>query len=214
MKVAPLLEVVTGILCGVLLFSAGCSRSPTTRFYTLHTLTDAGKERQGPTVESGIAVGVGPILLPEYLDRPQIVTRVSPHEVKFAEFHRWAEPLRSDFSSKLARNLSILLGTDRVALYPWTSTTPVDIQVKVDVIRFDGQLGREVVLETTWSLFGKDPAKPLLSRTSTLLEAADAAGYEGLVEAQSRTVAGLGREIAEAILGLPRQDSILSPTGN
>ncbi len=214
MKVAPLLRVVTGMLCAALLFAAGCCRSPVARFYMLNALTDAATERPDRAVENGIAVGLGPILLPEYLDRPQIVTRVSPNEVKFAELHRWAEPLKDDFSSHLARTLSILLGTDRVALYPWTNSTPVELQVKISVLRFDGQLGQDVVLKTTWAVFGEDPANPLVSREFTVREAVDAKGYEGLVEAHSRAVAGLGREIAEAVRRLSRQGSIPRPGAN
>jgi uncharacterized lipoprotein YmbA len=163
---------------------------------------------------SGVAIGLGPIELPKYLNRPQIVTRVSPNEVEFAEFHRWAASLNNDFSSTLAQNLSNLLATDRVAVYPWTSRTPVDVQVKIKVIRFDGQLGKSVVLETAWALFGKDTAKPLLSRGSTINEAVGAKGYKGLVEAQSRAIAGLSREIAQAVRSLPRDEPAPSSEGD
>lgn len=215
MRVAPLLGLVARILCTALVFAAGCSRSPTARFYTLHALTDVEREGRDAAVEGGIAIGVGPIEFPRFLDRPQIVTRVSPNEVSFAEFHRWAAAsLKDDFSSKLARNLSILLATSRVAPYPWTSTTPVDVQVKIDVIRFDGHLGRDVVLQTRWALFGEDPTHPLLSKASSLREAVDGQGYGALVEAQSRALAGLSREIAEAIRRLLLQGSSPSSRGN
>jgi uncharacterized lipoprotein YmbA len=170
----------------------------------LHALTDAGKEKPGTTVDGGVALGLGPITFPRYLDRPQIVTRVSPNEVEFAEFHRWAESLKDDFSSNLARNLENLLATDRVAVYPWTSKTAIDVQVKIDVIRFDGQLGKNVVLQTQWAVFGKDPARTLVSRGSTVNEPAGGKGYEALVSAQSRAIAGLSREIAQAIQALPQ----------
>jgi uncharacterized lipoprotein YmbA len=180
----------------------------------LHSLTDPGSEKPGTTGDGGVAIGVGPIELPQYLNRPQIVTRVNPNEVEFAEFHRWAASLRDDFSSALARNLSILLATNRVAAYPWTSKTPVDVQVKIDVIRFDGRLGKSVVLETQWAIFGKDRAKPLLSRGSVVSEEVDKSGYEGLVEAQSRSIAGLSREIARAIQDIPRDEPVPSSGGD
>jgi len=71
---------------------------------------------------------VGPVELPEYLDRPQIMTCESRNELQFAEFDRWAGSLEKAFSRVLAVNLSILLSTDRVAVYPW-KTTPIDHQV-------------------------------------------------------------------------------------
>jgi len=214
MKCVPVLRLVAGILCVSLFLVAGCSRSPTPRFYTLHSLTDPGTERPGKTTDSGVAIGIGPIELPEYLNRPQIVTRVNPNEVEFAEFHRWAASLRDDFSSTLARNLSNILATDRVAAYPWTSKTPVDVQVKIDVIRFDGRLGKSVVLETAWALFGENRTKPLLSTASVVSEKVEQNGYEGLVQAQSRAIAGLSREIAGAIQALPRDEPIPSSGGD
>ena len=214
MKHANILRLVAGILFTSLIFAAGCSRTPTPRFYTLQSLTDPETEEQGTTGDSGVAIGLGPIELPEYLNRPQIVTRVNPNEVEFAEFHRWAASLKDDFSSTLARNLSNLLATDRVALYPWTSKTPVHVQVKIDVIRFDGQLGNSVVLETAWALLGKDWTKPLLSRGSVVSEKVDKTGYKGLVEAQSRAIAGLSREIAEAIQDLPHEEPPPSSGGD
>jgi len=210
MKYTPVLRLVAGILCTSLILAAGCSRSPTAKFYTLHSLTDAEMERPGTGIDHGVAIGLGPIELPAYLDRPQIVTRVSPNEVEFAEFHRWAASLKDDLSSKLARNLSILLATDRVAVYPWTSKTPVDVQVKIEVIRFDGRIGENVVLQTQWAIFGKDPAKTLVSRGSVVTEKVDKNGYEGLVQAQSRAIAGLSREIARAIQALPHKEPISS----
>jgi uncharacterized lipoprotein YmbA len=180
----------------------------------LQSLVDPETEKQGTTGDSGVAIGLGPIELPEHLNRPQIVTRVNPNEVAFAEFHRWAASLKDDFSSTLARNLSNLLATDRVAVYPWTSKTPVHVQVKIDVIRFEGHLGKGVVLETTWALFRDGATKPVLSRGSVVSEKLDKSGYEGLVEAQSRAVAVLSREIARAIQALPRHEPVPSAGGD
>jgi uncharacterized lipoprotein YmbA len=90
----------------------------------------------------------------------------------------------------------------------------VDVQVKIDVIRFDGRLGKNVVLETAWALFGEDSTKALFSKGSVVSEKVDKQGYEGLVEAQSRAAAGLSREIAAAIRALPRNEPPPSSTGN
>jgi uncharacterized protein len=200
MRKALLLPYLAGILCTCMITaSAGCARSPIARFYTLSSLTDGGPEDRGPSAGGGVAVGLGPIDLPEYLDRPQIVTRVSPNEVEFAEFERWAEPLKDNLLRTIAGNLSLLLHTDRVALYPWRAATPVDCQVRIDVIRFDGQLGKSVVLETKWTVSGKAPARALRAGGSTLEEPVEGQSYEALVAAQSRALAGLSRLIAEAV---------------
>lgn len=187
------------LLFTCMIAASGCARSQSARFYTLNSLTDAGSEERGPSAEGGVAIGLGPIELPEYLDRQQIVTRVSANEVEFAEFHRWAAPLKDDLLRTIAGNLSILLDTDRVALYPWMAETPVDCQVRIDVIRFDGWLGKRVLLETKWAVLGKDPARALRAGESTLEEPVKGHDYEALVAAQSRALAALSREIAQVV---------------
>ena len=85
----------------------------------------------------GVALGIGPVALPDYLDRPEIVTRSSGNELSLADFDQWAGRLEDNFTRVLAENLSSILETDRVSLYPWKSSTPVDFQVTVEVSRFE-----------------------------------------------------------------------------
>jgi uncharacterized lipoprotein YmbA len=204
MKRYLLIKLTVYVLCPLLIVIGGCCRTQTARFYTLNALTEPPPERQAAPTEHGVAVGLGPIRLPEYLDRPQIVTRVSPNEVRFAAYHRWAGPLAGDLSSTLAENLSTLLGTDRIALYPWKSTTPIDCRVEIEVSRFDGKPGDSVLLESQWIVFSEDRKRVLHTKTSSLSEPVNGKGYEALVSAQSRALAALGREIAEAIRSLPQ----------
>jgi uncharacterized lipoprotein YmbA len=192
------------VLCTLLIIFGGCSRTQTAKFYTLNALTDTQTGGRTVASDQDVAVGLGPIRLPEYLDRPQIVTRVSPNEVRFAEYHRWAGPLAGDLSNILAENLSTLLGTDYVALYPWKSTTPIDFRVEIEVSRFDGKPGDSVLLQSQWTVFSKDRERVLGTKTSSLSEPVNGRSYEALVAAQSRALAALGREIAEAVRSLPR----------
>ncbi len=167
MKKDVLITLAASVLCTLLIIIGGCSRTQTAKFYTLNALTDPSTESQPAPSENGVAVGLGPIRLPEYLDRPQIVTRVSPNEVKFAEYHRWAGPLAGDLSNILAENLSILLGTDHIAFYPWKSTTPIDCRVEIEVSRFDGKPGDNVLLQSQWIVFSKDRKRVLVTKTSS-----------------------------------------------
>ena len=73
----------------------------------------------------------------DYLDRQGIVTRVSPNRFVVAENDRWAEPLEENFSRVLARNLSILLQTDRIVAYPWERSQQPTYQIQVEVPRFE-----------------------------------------------------------------------------
>jgi uncharacterized lipoprotein YmbA len=165
----------------------------------LHSLSNSETEQQPVAEKSDIAIGVGPVEFPDYLNRPQIVTRTSPNQLELAEFDRWAEPLRANFSRVLAENLSILLSTDRVVIFPWKKPIPINYQIEVDVSRFDGMFGRNVTLKTRWTLFGNSGKKVMLVRKSTLSEQTLTSDYKEMVAAQSRVLASLSREIAASI---------------
>jgi uncharacterized lipoprotein YmbA len=142
-------------------------------------------------------IAVGPVILPKYLDQPQIVTRTSDHTLNLDEFHRWMGPLEDDFSATLSKNLSVLLSEARFFVVPFRS--PVgDYRVGLEVVRFDGQMDGDVSLMATWGIFGKDEKELFLAGKSNFQETASG-GYEGLVAAHSRLVEALSREIADAI---------------
>jgi hypothetical protein len=147
---------------------------------------------------------VGPIKFSEYLDRTEIVTRSSSNKITFSDFDVWAGSLAEDFSRVLAENLSVLLSTESVIVYPGPRPSSVDYQIAVDVIRFDGPLGGDVSLTARWAILqGKD--KKLVSvRKSTIIEPSGARGYEAMVAADSRALEKLSREIAEAIRTLQK----------
>jgi hypothetical protein len=137
--------------------------------------------------------------MPDYLDRPQIVTRVSENEIKLDEFSRWAEPLKDSFTRALVQNLSTILNTAKVINTTETTGFPLMLQVGVEVAQFDGTLGGDVVLIAKWGLFEQEGKKLLVGKRSSFKEPTGAATYEALVAAESRAVAALSREIAEAI---------------
>jgi uncharacterized lipoprotein YmbA len=205
MKKQLAIKVTAHALFALLFLASACSRTQTAKFYTLNALSDAPPGGQVTAPDQGAAVGLGPIRLPEYLDRPQIVARVGPNEVRFADYHRWAGPMAGNVSSILAENLSNLLGSNRVAPFPWKSTTPIDCRVEIDIARFDGTPGDSVTLQSHWTVFSEDRKRVLASKTSSLSEPVNGKGYDALVAAQSRALASLAREIAEAIRGLPQE---------
>lgn len=191
------LAVVAVMLC--LVITAGCASTKPSRFFTLSALASSETRTEAGASTPGLAIGVGPVKLPEHLDRPQIVTRSSRNELRLAEFDRWAGPLKDDFSRVLAENLSILLSTNRISLYPWRRSMPIDYQVVVDVTRFDGEIGGDARLDARWTVFGGRDKEVLSMHTSRISEPSGAQDYAALVAAQSRALGRLSREVAEAI---------------
>jgi hypothetical protein len=191
----PLLRTLLSV---VMLVLSGCATTPPTRFYVLPALTGTDTAALSSGVKPGLTIGVGPVTLPPYLDRPQIVTRASRAKLALGEFDQWAAPLQDTFARVLAENLSLLLGTDRVLLHPWPRTTDVDYQVTVDVIRFDGGVDNDVVLAVRWSLMSVD-GKELAMRKARFQAPANPRDYEATVTAMSRSLEELSRDIAATL---------------
>jgi uncharacterized lipoprotein YmbA len=195
------LLVCVTLIMGALLCIGGCATQPS-RFYVLSSQPYVDTAPAPASPPQGLTIGVGPVNLPPYLDRPQIVTRAGPYELKLAEFDRWAEGLDANFTRVLAENLTLLLPTARVAPYPWSRTTAVDYQVMVEVTHFLSQIGGESVLIADWTLFKGEGQQVLQSGTSRLSAPVAGQGYASVVAAMSQTVADLSREIASATKGL------------
>jgi uncharacterized lipoprotein YmbA len=183
-----------GVVLLGLALSSGCARSAPERFYVL---TDVPRAPVPPSEPARGAVGVGPVSLPGYLDRIPIVTRRGA-QLDVAELDRWGEPLSEGVPRTFAAYLSSLLQTDRVVVFPWPAGTAIERQVVVDVTRFDGVLGGDVLLEARWRVLGQD-RKEIARRSSTVREATGESGYLALVSAMNRALGVLSREIADAV---------------
>lgn len=188
-------------LAGLALLLGACAQTEPSRFYTLTPMAEA---ETGNSSGGRLSIGVGPVDLPEHLNRPQIVTRSSANQFDLAEFDLWAEPLDETFARVLGENLSSLLGTDRVSVFPWSGATPIDYQVTVKVIRFDRDSAGVSWLITRWSVLRDDGAELLTTRKSTFQERVRPLDYPTTVAAMGNTLTAFSREIAAAIRKLVR----------
>jgi uncharacterized protein len=189
-----LIQIVVALLALVVCLSACAGKSASSKFYVLSPLPQS--KLSGA---DGASIGVFPVSMPDYLDRPQVVTRVSENEIKLDEFSRWAEPLKENFYTVLVDNLSTLLSNEKIIKTSHNLGTPLTLHVGVEVLQFDGTLGGDVVLSVKWGLFGEGGKSLLIAKRSSFKEPTGAATYEALVAAQSRAVAAFSREVAEAI---------------
>jgi uncharacterized lipoprotein YmbA len=145
-------------------------------------------------------VGVGPVTLPDYLDRPQIVTRASGNRVMLADFDSWIEPIDSMFTRVLVQNLSVLLASDNVISLPQRRATPLDYQVEIDVSRFDADATGRAVLDARWWVYGKDGEQLIEEGRSTIVEpAVDPSDYEAVVASMSKAMGAMSNDIAGVI---------------
>ncbi len=200
-------KVLSSGIAAIFLLSSllfcGCASKPP-NYYVLHSLQSNAPGVKMATAESDLSVGVGPITIPEYLDRPQMATRSTPDRLQFAEFDKWAESLTKSITRVLAENLAVLLSTDRVEIFPWVSSAQVQYQVTVDVMQFERMPDGKVTLAARWNLLG-DHGDMLQSGSSRFSIPVESEGYDAIASAESRAVEALSREIATALKALPRQ---------
>ena len=149
------ISVLAAILTGTLLaacFLSGCGTSKPARFYLLNPLAAPEVPQGTDPAGTDLTIVIGPIKMPDYLDRPQIVTRSSDNRLKIEEHHRWGGTLKEIFPRVLSENLSVLLDTDRVTLHPWRASDTIDYRISANLLRFDGTLGQSVTLKVRWAL--------------------------------------------------------------
>ncbi|MCK9376242.1 MAG: PqiC family protein [Syntrophobacterales bacterium] len=200
MRVAPFSRGLAVILAIAAIFLGGC-RSQSPRFYTLSSIPEDQviSKRQSPARNA--VIGIGPVKLADYLDQSMLITRTNDNQAAKAQFDRWVGSFKDNFINVLADNIGTLLSTDRIYLYPWRQSVPIDYQVTVDVVRCDGRLGDAAWLEARWSVVQGPEKKLLKIHRSNLREPVTGPDYPALVAAQSRALAELSREIAAAIQG-------------
>jgi len=199
MRVAPVSRGLLVVLAIAALFSGGCSRSQSPRFYALNPIQEDQVISKRKSPAQNAVIGIGPVKVADYLDQSLLITRTSDNQAVKAEYDRWLGSFKDDFSNVLADNIGSLLATDRIYLYPWRTSVLIDYQVVVDVVRCDGRLGDAARLEARWSIFGGPEKKLLKTNLSSIREPVSGADYAALVAAQSRALAKLSQEIAEAI---------------
>ena len=178
---------------------AGCfGTSPPPVYYTLRPMESPTSTPLAVAVEP-LAVGIGPIKFPDELNRPAIVTRSGQNRLQVNEFHRWGGSLEKNVTRVMEENLALLLKTDRVMARPWERYFQPNVRIALDIRQFDGRLGEYASLNVTWVIIGSEGDTPLLVRRTIIQEAVSGEGFDGLVDAQSRALAGLCRDIAKAI---------------
>lgn len=187
-----------GLLSALLMATllAGCSRSPPVTFYTLTEIPSTGGEGNWNST-AAYQILVGPVSLPETLDRPQLVTRVTDTRVNVLELQRWAAPLKLEVPRVLAANLNQLLPDAAVTVEPQPATGRPLWRIAVEIQRFDATPGSDVTLAALWSIQQGPGAEPTIG-TSTLREPVSGPGYDALVAAQAAAINALSREIAAA----------------
>lgn len=199
-----ILPAVAGLIIGLSGGVSGCINTPLPDYYVLTPERGALTATQfsGNSRVADLAIGVGPITIPETVNRQNIVTPKDSNKLEVAEFHRWSEPLRENISRVVITNMADRLGVNKLYAYPWLRKE-IDNIAQIDILQMTGELRNEVYLQVRWQvLTGTKPYQLLESRITEYRKTVKGAGYSALVAAYSEAYAALSDDIARAIAEL------------
>ena len=180
----------SGSLCLLLLLTA-CGTSPPSKFYRLTPAVAPTPGGQEP------ALGIGPVEIPEFLNRNALVYTRGGNQLQIDGTERWAEPLGYGIERVLGLNLSQLLGSDNLRFFPWDLRQAPDYGVRLRVLDLDASEG-EATLVVDWVIYNPSDATPITRRISQFkqtvgpgqsLPAALPAAYSALLYQLSETIA-------------------------
>jgi uncharacterized lipoprotein YmbA len=128
---------------------AACGQRPDPRLYVMSPVPDSTDTagRVGDPVKAVLRVR-----FPDYLDRPQIVSRSGANALEINDDDRWGEPLDESLPRVLAENLSHYLPGARVVVPAEASghDAPYEYMVSLDAYEPDGR--GNVVMRGRWHL--------------------------------------------------------------
>jgi len=211
------IDIKSCLKVGIVCFAFGLSgcisipNSPTPRFYAL---TPIGENKVGADLVSaripgaigdrlkGMIIGIGPVKIPEYLDRPQIVTQDKEKMLHLAQFDRWGESLDLGLARLIRENLTAILPGTKLTLYPWNPLITVKYQVLVEVIQLDSQLDRDMFFVVQWTVIDVQNSKTMMIKRSEFRLPIVSHNYVGLAQTLSTACSSLSDQIADALASL------------
>ena len=152
-----------------------------------------------------LSIGLGPITLPRYLQRSEVITRLNDNEFSASDNDRWGEPLEASVARVLTQDLNSDLPNSQIVPFPWSKKTALDYKISVEFSRLERTADGKTVVQALWSVrTGND--KQLVQKTTT---AVGSAGNDqsSASAALSQGIGQVSREIANTV---ETQQSVLS----
>jgi hypothetical protein len=191
----------------VALLLTACGTSPPAKFYTLTPLpTQIQTEKVGMD-EKIKFIAIGPVEIPEYLDRVEIVTRAEANRLVISEFDLWGGSIKTDISRVLVENIGSFLAGDGIAVFDWKTNMTESYRVSVIFSRFDAIAGGNLILKAQWAVLDKEGKTFLSIKEINVTKPVKGSSYNSIVAAMSDSLEDLSKAIAESITSI--RDSII-----
>lgn len=179
---------------------SGCGTTQPARFYMLNASANAPHSSSAT-----IDIGLGPIEFPAYLDRSKIIVRTGANSFEIDEYHRWAEPLETNFSRVLSQELGNALPNAAVTPFHWRNGNPIKLQALIEVLSFDSDTSNQARLKVRWELLDASKNRLAPPQQREYIKAARNSGHEARVAAMSECVTALGQELGQEIARITGQ---------
>jgi uncharacterized lipoprotein YmbA len=175
----------------------GCFGKTEVRYYTLAAGAPAGPARQEAV---RYTVHVAPASVPEALDRPELVLRVSSTEVAVDDHHRWAEPLRTGVARAVADSLARALDGALVSTSEQRTTRPAsDVELTIDVQRLEVSLAAGASIDVAWTARWADNGPTRAGRSVARVPRAPGPGHDAAVAACAAALEVVSGDIARSL---------------
>ena len=180
----------------ILLGLGACASTPVEdQYYSLVLAADELPANTEDTNSSGHLI-VGPIQLPEFLERRELAMQISDNEIRTANHHFWAEPLEEAIAKVLVRDITHLgndLAVDRDA-GRWTEEG--DCRVRIEFDRFHATNRSRVVNSGRYWILAPGES---VRREFDLSETIATDGYSSAVTALRLSLRELAGQIADSV---------------
>ncbi|MEM6580225.1 MAG: PqiC family protein [Pseudomonadota bacterium] len=178
----------------VVLHLNACGSSPPSHYYRLTAAGGTVGSQQQPEI------GVGPVEIPQFLQRDAIVYSTGGNQLEIAGTELWAEPLADGAERVLGLNLASLLNTQSVTFFPWNTRNPPDIGIKVRILDLDAD-PTAAVLSAEWLVYHPEDGTVIDRQISTLTHSLSGTtlSASALPDAYSALLFALAEKIANAI---------------
>jgi uncharacterized lipoprotein YmbA len=170
---------------------AACASNPDRSVYVMPAPTSV--KTGVPAAPGTLTLKLRPVILPDYLDTTDLVTRTGQYGIAVSQTGRWGERLSRGVTRALAddlgRRLPGMIITDGPAQMP-------SAQIQVTVSAFDVTTVTSVLV-ASWTITGQgDDHAPVMHNGTFTVSVAPPGGDLAVVAAMAETVDELSDEIA------------------
>jgi hypothetical protein len=190
-----IIKILQAVFAAALLFGiSACGQTPASRFYTLTAQAEVNAESAANKTNK-LIIGIAPIEVAPYLERPEIVTRSSPTQIELAAFDRWAGPFENIVAESLADNISRLLPSVHTIISPWPEAD-YEYQLVVKIKKFESDENGFIKLSSSWGILQKKTRKMVGTYESTIIQPGTSSDYDSITRNMSLALVQLSEEIA------------------